>query len=88
MNRSLRARLVLAIALLGILFCAVLTTIQIETTRRAVREEVGAANRVTEQLLARVGQTAGGDGVLAVQRFLEGTGRIRANDISVFDLRG
>jgi two-component system, NarL family, sensor histidine kinase UhpB len=81
---TLRARLILAISLLALAFCALLLAIQIETTRRAVREEVEAANRITAQLLSRVAQIAGTEGLSALRNFLDGTGRIRANNITLF----
>ena len=80
---TLRTRLVIAISLLALGFCALLLTIQIETTRRAVREEIEAANRITAQLLTRVAQIAGADGLSALLTFLQGTGRIRANNITL-----
>ncbi len=81
---TLRTRLILAISVLALAFCALLLTIQIETTRRAVREEIEAANRITVQLLSRVAQLAGADGLSALRSFLQGTGRIRANNITLF----
>ncbi len=80
---SLRARLILAISALALAFCVLLLVIQVETTRRAVREEVEAGNRITAQLLTRVAQIAGAEGLLALRTFLEGTGRIRANNIKL-----
>lgn len=85
LRNTLRTRLVLAISLLALAFCALLLAIQIETTRRAVHEEVEAANRIATQLLSRVVQIAGAEGLPALRQFLEGTGRIRANDITIYN---
>ena len=76
--------MILAISLLALAFCALLLAIQIETTRRAVREEIEAANRITAQLLSRVAQLAGAEGLPALRNFLQGTGRIRASNITLY----
>ncbi len=85
---SLRLQInLLLTALIGI-FVSVLVWQQIDSTRRSVREEVEAASRVATQLLTRVTWIYGQSGSQGMQEFLERLGRVRANDIELFDKEG
>lgn len=87
---SLRFRINLLITVLTLLFTGAVVKIVIDDTRRAIREEMEGANRVTLQLLttvvrdsAMLGRTGEADRVL--QFFLRELGRVRAHDITYHD---
>ena len=84
----LRARINLIVGALTLLFVAALLALQIQGMRDAVHEEVVAANRVAAQLLNRAVRGDGPRGTLAVQDFLQGLGRVRSNEISLFNDQG
>jgi two-component system sensor histidine kinase UhpB len=67
-------------ALMGLFVMAVIA-LQIDATRRSVREEVTAGNRVASQLLQRVSWVYASAGPQALVQFLSQLGRVRANDI-------
>lgn len=75
------------VALTGIVL-AILTALEIDATRSSVREEMEASSRIATHLLIRISQIyAMGDlGNLAA--FLDATGRVRANDITLYDAEG
>ncbi len=80
----LRTRLNLVVAGLSATFVVVLIAAEIQSTRASVREEIEAANRVASQLLgqlASIYSNIGGPNL--VLEFLEQTGRVRANEISL-----
>jgi hypothetical protein len=89
---SLRVRINLLITVLTVLFTAAVLKIAVDDTRRAIREEMEGANRVTLQLLSTVirdaqivsGPEAGGHDVLL--SFLRELGRVRAHDIVLRDV--
>lgn len=89
---SLRVRINLLITVLTVLFTAAVLKIAVDDTRRAIREEMEGANRVTLQLLSTVirdaqivsGPDAGGHAVLL--GFLRELGRVRAHDIVLRDV--
>ncbi len=89
---SLRVRINLLITVLTVLFTAAVLKIAVDDTRRAIREEMEGANRVTLQLLSTVirdaqivsGPQAGGHAVLL--GFLRELGRVRAHDIVLRDV--
>ncbi|MFN3885816.1 MAG: ATP-binding protein [Aquabacterium sp.] len=81
---SLRARLMGLMACLMALTIGLLAWREIDGTRRSVHEEVEAASRVAVQLLHLVGQRDFADARVVVQ----GLGRIRANEITLFDAQG
>ena len=85
---SLRAKINLIVGALTLLFVAALLALQIQGMRDAVHEEVVAANRVAAQLLNRSIQGYGPRGTGAVQDFLQGLGRVRSNEISLFNDQG
>jgi two-component system sensor histidine kinase UhpB len=85
---SLRLQLNLIItALLGVLASLVIG-LQIDNTRRSVREEVLGANVVATQLLSRVDWVYGQGGVEAMAEFLRRVSRIRANEVELYDGQG
>ena len=74
----------LVVAGLSATFVVVLIAAEIQSTRASVREEIEAANRVASQLLgqlASIYSNIGGPNL--VLEFLEQTGRVRANEISL-----
>ena len=84
----LRAKINLIVGALTLLFVAALLALQIQGMRDAVHEEVVTANRVAAQLLNRTVRGYGPRGTAAVQDFLQGLGRVRSNEISLFNDRG
>ena len=80
---SLRMQIHLIVAALMGVFVVTVIVMQIDATRRSVREEIVAANRVAAQLLQRVGWVYTRSGPDALVSFLEQLGRVRANDIRV-----
>jgi two-component system sensor histidine kinase UhpB len=80
---SLRFRLNLLIAILNLGFLAALTWQQVDSHRSSIREEIAAAHRVTVQMLSTAAQTSRiyGSAPATMVNFLQGLGRIRANEI-------
>lgn len=78
---TLRAKIHLIVGLLTVLFLAGLIGLQLGTVREAIREEVVAANRVAGQLLRRTVWLQAAQGTPAMAAYLQGLGRVRANDI-------
>lgn len=85
---SLRLQVNLIITVLLGLMAALLVGLQIDSTRRSVREEVVGANVVAAQLLSRVDWVYGQGGVEAMAEFLRRVGRIRANEVELYDEQG
>lgn len=90
---TLRVRINLLVTALSLLFVAAGTYLTLGEIRRQIREEIEASNRVTAQLMTAVlfssGMFSSGaaqQGV--VQDFLTRLGRVRANDIHLFDRLG
>jgi len=85
----LRTRLNLVVAGLSAIFVIVLIAAEIQSTRASVREEIEAANRVASQLLgelASIYSNIGGPNL--VLQFLQQTGRVRANEVSLMSPDG
>lgn len=82
---SLRLQINLIIATLLGLFASLLVGLQIDNTRRGVHEEVLGANVVASQLLSRVNLVYGSGGLEGMTEFLTRVGRVRANEISLYD---
>lgn len=78
---SLRLQIHLIVAALMGLFVVAVIALQLDATRRSVREEITAGNRVAAQLLQRVSWVYASAGPQALVQFLEQLGRVRANDI-------
>ena len=86
MSLRLQVNLIITV-LLGVL-ASLLIGLQIDSTRRSVREEVVGANVVATQLLSRVDWVYGQGGVEAMAEFLRRVGRIRANEVELYDGQG
>jgi two-component system, NarL family, sensor histidine kinase UhpB len=82
---SLRLQINLIITTLLALFASLLIGLQIDNTRRGVHEEVQGANVVATQLLSRVNWIYGYSGLTGMTEYLTQVGRVRANEISLYD---
>ena len=82
---SLRSNINLLITLVMIVFLIALAALEIDGSRRAIREEMEAATKVTVQLLENVIKTeqiqGGATSPRALVGFLVRLGRVRAHDI-------
>ena len=85
---SLRLKINLIVAALTLLFAAAVLALQLRSMRESVHEEVVAANRVAAQLLQRTAWRYAAQGEPAMLAFLQGMGRVRSNDITLFDAQG
>jgi two-component system sensor histidine kinase UhpB len=85
---SLRLKINLVMALLTLLFAAAVIALQLRSMRESVAEETLAANRVAAQLLNRTVWLYAAQGAPAMLAFLQGTGRVRSNDITLYDAEG
>ena len=85
---SLRLKINLIVAALTLLFAAAVVTLQLRSLRESVHEEVVAANRVAAQLLQRTAWRYAATGTSAMLAFLQGIGRVRSNEIILFDAQG
>lgn len=85
---SLRLQVNLIITTLLAVFASLLIGLQIDNTRRSVREEVLGANVVALQLLSRVTFVYDSSGLEGMREFLGRVGRIRANEIALYDHQG
>lgn len=85
---SLRLKINLIVAALTFGFAATVLWLQLRSVRESVHEEVVAANRVAAQLLQRTVWRYAAQGAPAMLAFLEGIGRVRSNDITLFDSQG
>ncbi len=85
---SLRLQINLIIAVMMTLFIGTLVYQQLEDTRSSVREETEGSNRVAIQLLTAVSGVYEESGVRGMVSFLHQIGRIRANDVSLYDPAG
>jgi two-component system, NarL family, sensor histidine kinase UhpB len=85
---SLRAKINLIVGMLTLLFVLGVIGVQVESMRASVREEVVAANRVASQLLKRNAWLYAAQGTPGMLGFLQGLGRVRANDLVLRDRQG
>jgi two-component system sensor histidine kinase UhpB len=89
---TLRTQINLLITLLLGLFLTAVVALEVDATRRSIREEIEASTRITLQLLGTVisdAQAAGGSVTPRVLTgFLEHLGRVRANNIRLDDANG
>ncbi len=90
---TLRSQINLLLALLLGLFLAAVVALEIDATRRSIREEIEASTRITLQLLGNVitGETSARGGAVSPHRltaFLEHLGRVRANNLRLEDAAG
>lgn len=80
---KLRTHLNLIVAGLSAVLLGLLVWEQIDATRRSIREEMEAANRVATQVLSRVAWTYTSAGSVPLLVFLNQLGRVRANNITL-----
>ncbi|HEY8706876.1 MAG TPA: methanol utilization protein MoxY, partial [Burkholderiaceae bacterium] len=85
---SLRLKINLIVAALTFVFAVTVLALQLRSMRDSVHEEVVAANRVAAQLLQRTVWLYAAQGTPAMFAFLQGIGRVRSNDIALFDAQG
>ena len=85
---SLRGKINLIVGTMTLLFVAALLGLHFKDMRAAVHEEVVAANRVAAQLLNRTVWRYAAAGTPVMLGFLQGVGRVRSNDITLFDAEG
>lgn len=70
------------------LFVAALFWLHVGDMKRSVREEISGGNRVAAQLLQRVSWIYTQGGAVGLKEFLTQLGRVRANEITLFDYAG
>ena len=85
---TLRLKIQLIVVALSLAFIGALLALQYRAFRESVNEEVIAANRVAAQLLNRTAWVYAAQGTPAMLGFLQGVGRIRSNEITLFDTAG
>lgn len=85
---SLRLKIHLIVGVLVTLFVLAVIALQLRNTRDSVREEAMAANRVATQLLNRTVYVQAAQGTPALLTYLQGVGRVRANDIYLYNRDG
>jgi two-component system sensor histidine kinase UhpB len=85
---SLRLQINLIIIVMMTLFIGTLVYQQVQDTRSSVREEIEGSNRVAIQLLTAVSGAYEEFGVRGMLSFLHQLGRVRANDVSLYDPAG
>ncbi|MEK8029751.1 HAMP domain-containing sensor histidine kinase [Ideonella sp. DXS29W] len=85
---TLRLKINLIVGALTVLFAASVVGLQLRSLRESVHEEVLTANRVAAQLLNRTAWRYAAQGTPAMLAFLQGVGRVRSNDIELFDAGG
>lgn len=85
---SLRLKINLIVGVLTLLFVVGVLGLQVRSLRGSVEEEVVAANRVASQMLNRTLWLYAAQGMPAMRAFLQGMGRVRANDIELLDESG
>ncbi|MEO0319169.1 MAG: hypothetical protein RL404_2846 [Pseudomonadota bacterium] len=85
---SLRLKINLIFSLITIIVFAVLIAVEISATRNGVGEEMEASGRIAAQLLGRIGNFYASEDLPDLVHFLHATGRVRANDIELFDKGG
>ena len=82
---SLRLKINLIFMALTLLGFMVLTLVEISATRNSVREEMEASSRIATQLLGRLSSFYARDDLSELVNFLRATGRVRANEIRLYD---
>ncbi len=85
---GLRLKINLVVGLLTMIFIAVVLTLHLRNLRDSVREEITAANLVATQMLQRTVWIYTTQGTTGMLGFLQGVGRVRANEIRMVDLEG
>jgi two-component system sensor histidine kinase UhpB len=85
---SLRLKINLLFSILTLLIFSVLIAVELTSTRASVREEMEASGRIASQLLSRIGRGYDAEDLSELVAFLRATGRVRANDIRLYDSSG
>ena len=85
---TLRVKINLIVVTLLLSFLAGVMAIELRAMRRAINEEVVAANQVASRLLQRTAFSRYTEGVPSMLAFLQGIGRVRSSDIILFDSMG
>ena len=85
---TLRLKINRIVGALTILFVAAVLALQLRSMRESVHEEVVAANRVATQLLQRNAWLYAAQGTPAILAYLQGIGRVRSNEIVLYDEQG
>jgi two-component system, NarL family, sensor histidine kinase UhpB len=85
---SLRLQINLIIAVLMSLFIGTVVYQLIQDTRSSVREEIEGSNQVAAQLFTRVSWVYEVSGPGGMLDFLNELGRVRANDVFLYDPKG
>jgi two-component system, NarL family, sensor histidine kinase UhpB len=85
---SLRLQINLIIAVLMSLFIGTVVYQQMQDTRSSVREEIEGSNQVAAQLFTRVSWVYDVSGLHGMLSFLDQLGRVRANDVFLYDPAG
>lgn len=87
-SMSLRLKINLIFSGITVVIFAVLLAVEIAGTRASVREEMEASNRIATQLLGRISHFYSHAMMPELVAFLRDTGRVRANDIRLYDKSG
>lgn len=85
---TLRLKINLIVGALTVLFAGALLGLEWRGMRASVREEVAAANRVAAQFIQRTVMGSDVLGLPMLTVFFERIGRVRANDIYLYDPQG
>ena len=82
---SLRLKINLVFSVLTFLLFAILIVVEVAATRNSVGEEMEASGRIATQLLTRISSFYAHNDLPELVNFLHDTGRVRANDIRLYD---
>ena len=85
---SLRLRINCIMAGLTLLFFGIVMVLEVESTRRSVREEIEASSRIATQLLAQIGKISEREGAEPLADTLRRLGRVRGNEVFFYDTDG
>ena len=85
---TLRLKINFIVGALTLLFVVAVIWLELRSLRESVHEEVIAANRVAAQMLERAVLRDRPRAATEMLGFLQGIGRVRSNDIALFDLQG
>lgn len=85
---SLRLKINLIVVALTVVLAATVLALELRSMRESVHEEVVAANRVASTLLQGTAMRYAAQGTPAMLAFLQSIGRVRSNDITLFDAQG
>jgi len=85
---TLRAKINLIVGTITLLFVLAILWLHVKDLRESVHEETVAANRVAAQLLNRTVWRYAAAGTPTMLGFLQGMGRVRSNDITLYDKTG